>query len=144
MKILSVSHPPEICFDTTQITSKASRGATAPQTFQTRIGRSGRGQPTETCPTLQGASAGETSDMRPCVLTPTMAVRRLLPRECASLMGFPRDYLEVVAFNGRCPPADGPMYRAYGNSMVTNELAWIGKRIELVDETMAAHQLRSL
>jgi DNA-cytosine methyltransferase len=35
--------------------------------FQSRIARNGRGQPEEICPTLQGADAGETSDMRPLI-----------------------------------------------------------------------------
>ncbi len=35
--------------------------------FQTRFARNDRGQPEEVCPTLQGADAGATSDMRPCV-----------------------------------------------------------------------------
>lgn len=35
--------------------------------FEPRIGRCGRGQPSEVAPALRGAEAGETSDMRPCV-----------------------------------------------------------------------------
>jgi len=35
--------------------------------FQPRIGRSGRGQPSDVVPALAGADAGATSDSRPCV-----------------------------------------------------------------------------
>jgi len=38
--------------------------------FQPRIGRNGRGQPEPISPTLNGADAGATSDMRPCVVQP--------------------------------------------------------------------------
>ena len=37
--------------------------------FQSRIGRSGRGQPSQIVPTLAGTGAGATSDSRPCVAT---------------------------------------------------------------------------
>ena len=40
-----------------------------PFIFETRIGRNGRGQPSEVAHALRGAEAGETSDMRPCVVT---------------------------------------------------------------------------
>ena len=58
-------------------------------------------------------------------------VRRLTPRECERLMGFPDDYT-FVTYRGK-PAADGPRYRALGNSMVTNVLLWIGQRIALVE-----------
>lgn len=40
-----------------------------PFVFETRIGRNGCGQPSEVCHSLRGSEAGETSDMRPCVVT---------------------------------------------------------------------------
>lgn len=65
------------------------------QAFETRIGRNGRGQPSDIAGTLGGADAGATSDSRPCALIgegPRMAVRRLTPRECERLQGFADDY----------------------------------------------------
>ena len=59
----------------------------------------------------------------------SMAVRRFTPLECARLQGFPDDYLSQVTYRGKCPPADGPMYRALGNSMAVPVMRWIGKRI---------------
>jgi DNA (cytosine-5)-methyltransferase 1 len=103
----------------------------SPFAFQTRIARNGRGQPEEVCPTLQGAGAGETSDMRPCVSAPS-GVRRLTPRECERLMGFEDDYT-LVPFRGK-PAADGPRYRAIGNSMAVPVLRWLGQRIQMVHE----------
>lgn len=59
-------------------------------------------------------------------------VRRLTPRECERLQGFPDDYT-LVAYRKK-PAADGPRYRALGNSMAVPVLEWIGKRIEAVNE----------
>ncbi len=102
--------------------------------FQPRIGRSGRGQPSEVVPALAGAGAdaGATSDSRPCVATagPEYAVRRLTPRECERLQGLPDDYT-LIEFKGK-PASDGARYRALGNSMAVPVMAWIGRRIDLV------------
>ncbi len=58
-----------------------------------------------------------------------MAVRRLTPVECSRLQGFPDDYLLSVTWRGKCPPPDGPMYRALGNSMAVPVMRWICTRI---------------
>lgn len=58
------------------------------------------------------------------------AVRRLTPRECERLQGFPDDYT-LVPHRGK-PAADGPRYKALGNSMAVPVMAWIGERIALV------------
>ncbi|KVF27647.1 DNA methyltransferase [Burkholderia vietnamiensis] len=59
------------------------------------------------------------------------AVRRLTPRECERLQGFPDDYTRIVV-RGK-PAADGPRYKALGNSMARTVMHWIGTRIELVE-----------
>jgi len=61
-----------------------------------------------------------------------MQVRRLTPRECERLQGFPDDYTQVPYRNK--PAADGPRYKALGNSMAVPVMAWIGKRIQQVEE----------
>lgn len=55
------------------------------------------------------------------------AVRRLTPRECERLQGFPDDYT-LVPNRGK-PAADGPRYKALGNSMAVPVMRWIGERI---------------
>lgn len=60
-----------------------------------------------------------------------MAVRRLTPRECERLQGFPDDYT-LVEYRKK-PAADGPRYRALGNSMAVPVMRWIGERIAMVD-----------
>lgn len=60
------------------------------------------------------------------------AVRRLTPTECERLQGFPDDWT-AIARNGK-PAADGPRYKALGNSMAVNVMRWIGQRIEICRE----------
>jgi DNA (cytosine-5)-methyltransferase 1 len=64
-------------------------------------------------------------------LRQAMAVRRLTPRECERLQGFPDDYT-LVEYRKK-PAADGPRYRALGNSMAVPVMRWIGERIQQVD-----------
>lgn len=64
------------------------------------------------------------------VATP-WAVRRLTPRECERLQGFPDDYT-LIPYRRRMA-ADGPRYKALGNSMAVNVMEWIGERIAMVD-----------
>lgn len=65
-----------------------------------------------------------------------MVVRRLTPRECERLQGFPDDYT-LVTYRGK-PAADGPRYKALGNSMAVPVMRWIGERIALVEQLTAA------
>jgi DNA (cytosine-5)-methyltransferase 1 len=59
-----------------------------------------------------------------------MAVRRLTPRECERLQGFPDDYT-LVDYRGKIA-SDGPRYKALGNSMAVPVMRWIGERIAAV------------
>lgn len=52
--------------------------------------------------------------------------------ECERLQGFSDGYT-AIQHNGK-PAADGPRYRALGNSMAVPVLAWIGERIRMVSE----------
>ena len=64
----------------------------------------------------------------------SLAVRRLTPKECERLQGFPDGYTDVT-YRGK-PAADGLRYRALGNSMAVPVMAWIGNRIQMVKESM--------
>ena len=59
------------------------------------------------------------------------SVRRLTPRECERLQGFPDDWT-AVPYRGK-PAADGPRYKAIGNSMAVPVMRWIGERIAEVE-----------
>ena len=65
-------------------------------------------------------------------------VRRLTPRECERLQGFSDDYTLVpLLLKPRQTrvrwAADGPRYKALGNSWAVPCAAWIGRRIASVD-----------
>lgn len=64
----------------------------------------------------------------PNVAIHSMQVRRLTPTECARLQGFPDDYLDIP-YRGK-PAADGPKYKALGNSWAVPVVRWIGERIQ--------------
>ena len=61
-----------------------------------------------------------------------MQVRRLTPRECERLQGFPDDYT-LTRYRGKAA-ADGPRYKALGNSMAVPVMRWIGQRLQRVSE----------
>jgi DNA (cytosine-5)-methyltransferase 1 len=58
--------------------------------------------------------------------------RWVTPRECERLQGFPDDYTLVPHRNK--PMADGPRYKALGNSMAVPVMRWIGERIQMVED----------
>jgi DNA (cytosine-5)-methyltransferase 1 len=90
-------------------------------------------------------------------VTDRWAVRRLTPRECERLQGFPDDWTLIpygsktaidddalIYFQTVYPDmaraeiermaADAPRYKAIGNSMAINVMRWIGMRIDFVDK----------
>ncbi len=63
------------------------------------------------------------------------AVRRLTPKECERLQGFPDNHTQIPYKNKEaknCP--DSPRYKAMGNSMAVPVMKWIGQRIQMVKE----------
>ena len=70
------------------------------------------------------------------VCTPGV-VRKLLPLECERLMGFPDGWTKIP-WRGKpakdCP--DGHRYKALGNSMCVNVMAWVGERIEQAEKEL--------
>ena len=78
-------------------------------------------------------------------------VRRLTPRECERLQGFPDDYTDIhvkcirdkKAENGYRTveveeTPDAPRYKAMGNSMCVNVMRWIGERIDACERAAAS------
>lgn len=96
-----------VAFDTTQITSPLNRS---------------RALPNGPCHSLS-------SKAHPPAIASTWAVRRLTPRECERLQGFPDDHTLVPDAKGK-PQADGPRYRQIGNSWPVPVAAWICARID--------------
>jgi DNA (cytosine-5)-methyltransferase 1 len=87
------------------------------------------GAPSETFPPL--SADADKGDQDPLVLAQGATVRRLTPRECERLQGFPDDYT-LIPWRGKLA-ADGPRYKALGNSMAVPVMRWIGTRIGMVD-----------
>jgi DNA (cytosine-5)-methyltransferase 1 len=67
--------------------------------------------------------------------TTNMRVRRLTPKECERLQGFPDDYTKIP-YRGKdaesCP--DSLRYHALGNSWAVPVVTWIGSRINKLIE----------
>lgn len=83
----------------------------------------GIGEAGDPCPTLDTAGRhGVSYGTR---------VRRLTPRECERLQGFPDDFM-LVPFRGK-PASDGPRYKALGNSMAVPVMRWLGERIQYIE-----------
>lgn len=105
---LQKSQGQAVCFDTTQITSAANYS---------------NPQPGDPChPLASGAHP-------PAIAS--SAVRRLTPRECERLQGFPDDFTLVPYRKGMM--VDGPRYKMLGNSMAVPVVRWIGERIQMVE-----------
>lgn len=97
----------------------------------------------------------------PRVAGPSIGVRRLTPRECERLQGFPDDYTLVPVRKASVKAvvdgtsitfvegikmqmaADGPRYKSCGNSMAVPVMAWLGKRIEIVNARIKAESTKT-
>jgi DNA (cytosine-5)-methyltransferase 1 len=126
-------------FDTTQITCPTNGSspragatghplsATAPPPLQItdQRGHDGHG----VAPTLHAKETN--NDFAPMLLRDAV-VRRLTPRECERLQGFPDDHT-LIPWKGK-PATDGHRYKALGNSMAVPVMRWIGERIQEEDD----------
>jgi len=129
------AHAPAIAFDSRQdpISSTDVFGAlssSGPQAQAVSValrGRDGGGtaEVGDDCAFTVRASTG--GGDKPHALV-QHGVRRLTPTECERLQGFPDGYTNIPYRNGLA--ADGPRYKALGNSMATNVMAWIGGRLD--------------
>jgi len=103
-----------------------SQGAAVAFSGGNSSGSRGIGYTEEGTPPLRSGASGTNQ-------VPTMQhgaqVRRLTPRECERLQGFPDDY---TLLPGKAP--DGPRYKALGNSMAVPVMRWIGQRIQAISE----------
>ncbi|HFD6767912.1 TPA: DNA cytosine methyltransferase [Pseudomonas aeruginosa] len=128
-------------FDPNQITSVTNRSQptpglchTLPASSQPPIAFSckdyGAG---EVAPTLRAMGNGDSHANAggQVAVQNTTGVRRLTPRECERLQGFPDDYT-LIPWRGKpaeeCP--DGPRYKSIGNSKAVPVVRWIGRRLK--------------
>lgn len=156
--------------DATDLAVTAVHGTQDPDTNHELAHTLGRNQGQENAVysvALRGRAGGmsaELGDQVSCALRASgsgkayllnnLRVRRLTPRECERLQGFPddhtlipygrfirpekmdRDYAKYLIRGGQFSfdyccraAADGPRYKAIGNSMAVPVMRWIGKRI---------------
>lgn len=83
---------------------------------------------------ISGEVAGALSDQGAAVSL-AAGVRRLTPRECERLQGFPDDW---TRYGGGREMADGPRYRMLGNAVTVPVAEWIGRRIAALSAEGAA------
>jgi DNA (cytosine-5)-methyltransferase 1 len=124
--------PEQLAIELVAHLSELPRQRTSAARFLLGLWRSseGLGLLREALSALQEAWRPAQGQSQPARLT--SAVRRLTPRECERLMGFPDDYT-LISYRGK-PAADGPRYKALGNSMAVPVMAYIGERINQVDK----------
>lgn len=82
---------------------------------------------------LAGTLKANNNSNNPPIVSSNCSVRRLTPRECERLQGFPDDWTPIPHRGkpaGECP--DTPRYKALGNSMAVPVMRWIGERIQKV------------
>jgi DNA (cytosine-5)-methyltransferase 1 len=129
--------------------SHANAGVMPAIAFQPRFARNDRGGPSEIAHALTSEAgrtgkgdsaqcvavsdtlsvgANQTTGFSTEVVATNWAVRRLTPTECERLQGFPDGYTAIPKM------ADGPRYKALGNSMAVNVMRWLGERIRMVEE----------
>lgn len=116
-------------------TIKASHNDSSPHVASFTVSANSNGYAWEksVTPTID-ASGGQNKNQQ-YGIRQDMAVRRLTPKECERLQGFPDDYTRIPYRNkpaDLCP--DGPRYKALGNSMAVPVMKWIGERIQKVDK----------
>lgn len=124
-------------FDTTQITSAQNRNNPRPGD-PCHLLAAGAHQPAiafDACQSDVIQYGDKTGPLDTCRFTmgvqTATAVRRLMPVECERLQGFPDGHTAII-WRGK-PAADGPRYKAIGNSWAVNCARWLGRRIETVD-----------
>lgn len=74
-----------------------------------------------------GFTAGQGGNLLQQSVGPTFGVRRLTPRECERLQGFPDDWTRWDA-NGK-EISDSARYRMLGNAVCVKVAKWLGKQI---------------
>lgn len=93
-------------------------------------------KPMDICPTLRAQSHGN----EPKVFGSNVRIRRLTPRECWRLQGFPDEYFDKAKAAGI---SDTQLYKQAGNGVTVNVARAIGERLKEVEEhgtSREAHQ----
>lgn len=84
-------------------------------------------KPMDICPTLRAQSHGN----EPKVFGDNIRIRRLTPRECWRLQGFPDEYFDKARAAGI---SDTQLYKQAGNGVTVNVARAIGERLKEVEK----------
>jgi DNA (cytosine-5)-methyltransferase 1 len=111
-----------------------ANGGIAPAIMETRFGDGGN-----LADTLDASVATKQQTMpekrRFNAVLSEQRIRRLTPRECERLQGFPDGWTCLCPAKGdtwTCVCADGPRYRCLGNAVAVPVVEWIGRRLRLL------------
>lgn len=117
------------CLDTTEQSPAKKQGGMAVVVYEAHRQDGRYNECKRVTPTLD-AHMGTGGGNVPMTINKAQ-VRRLTPRECERLQGFPDDWT-AIPWRGKdaehCP--DAPRYRAIGNSWCVPVISWPGQRIE--------------
>jgi DNA (cytosine-5)-methyltransferase 1 len=142
----STAHAPAIAYRTSgnsgvfeqgDKTSALNCGTDRTQTiiaFETRFARNGRGAPSDVSPPLTASEAGTHADSKPHVAG-AFGVRRLTPRECERLQGFPDDWTRWDETGAEI--SDSARYRMLGNAVPVPVIRWIGSRLATLNSELS-------
>lgn len=150
-RLAATAHPPAVAYAIQERAvcenpnagpdGKGFRGDGAAYTLEARTvpqavafalrGRDGGAMPEVTGDHVSALRAAPGGSSRDYVGGMLSGVRRLTPRECERLQGFPDDYT-LIPWR-KAMATDGQRYKAVGNSMAVPVMRWIGERIALVD-----------
>jgi DNA (cytosine-5)-methyltransferase 1 len=111
------------------LTARSGKGANSTVDDGAMVIHTTRRQFTAGAPSRRPAQP--TSGKDPGLVT----VRRLTPRECERLQGFPDDWTALDP--DRRPISDAARYRAIGNAVAVPVIAWIGRRLLAADHRHA-------
>jgi DNA (cytosine-5)-methyltransferase 1 len=89
--------------------------------------------PLDVTPALQALRPSVQSHHAQTFIANPMTVRRLTPIECERLQRFPDNFTNIPCI-GKHETPDATRYKAMGNSMAVPVMAWIGKRIQKVED----------
>jgi len=95
--------------------------------WQSRYLRNGRGAPRDAGATVAGSVPAQAGTSGTGDAATLVGVRRLTPRECERLMGWPDDHTRWTADGTAI--ADTHRYRMCGNGVVAPVAEWLGRRL---------------
>jgi DNA (cytosine-5)-methyltransferase 1 len=122
--LAKTARPPSIALRADSVREGVAKTPSADAEGRVRLRDPGFNVMIEHAPTLDTAGV-------PFVMPSNgVAVRRLTPRECERLQGFPDDYTAVTY--RKKPASDTARYAGLGNSKATTVVRWVGERLQRV------------